>query len=195
MSLSLRKNDKELGLYIFGKVQVSEVDDTTDLEHTTEAVDIFLSICDMLRFGKIKYIYINSTGGDVEAENSILSAIAMSDNKPHCVIAGLCYSAATSIALSCNHIVVSPVAELMFHPTTSSYDRNNLYEITAMARTGIATHEYIVRNIYSRYLTNIQLKTLLHGGVVSMTGEEFYLQNQRMRGKCNFITAVELLDF
>lgn len=60
-------------------------------------------------------VYVNSPGGDVFEGRAIMAALARFKGKTVAYIDSLCASAATSIALSCNEVVMSDGAFFMIH--------------------------------------------------------------------------------
>ena len=79
-------------------------------------------------------IYINSPGGSVFEARAIMAAIGRFSGKTVAHIDSLCASAATSIALSCNEVVMKEGALFMIHCASGmAYgDKDDMMEMAAL---------------------------------------------------------------
>lgn len=75
-------------------------------------------------------VRINSPGGDVFEGRAIMAAIRNHKGKTTAYIDSLCASAATSIAIACDEVVISPGAFFMVHNASSAVwgDKNAMRE-------------------------------------------------------------------
>lgn len=103
--LALVKNDGEASLYIY---------DVIDEYYGVSAAAVINELA-MAEGSPVLKIYINSPGGSVFEARAIMAAIGRFSGKTIACIDSLCASAATSIALSCNEVVMKEGALFMIH--------------------------------------------------------------------------------
>lgn len=103
--LALVKNETEASLYIY---------DVIDEFWGVSAASVINELA-MAEGAPVLNIYINSPGGSVFEARAIMAAIGRFSGKTVAHIDSLCASAATSIALSCNEVVMKEGALFMIH--------------------------------------------------------------------------------
>lgn len=103
--LALVKNEGEASLYIY---------DVIDEYYGVSAAAVINELA-MAEGSPVLKIYINSPGGSVFEARAIMAAIGRFSGKTIACIDSLCASAATSIALSCDEVVMKEGALFMIH--------------------------------------------------------------------------------
>ena len=103
--LALVKNEAEASLYIY---------DVIDEFWGVSAAAVINELA-QAEGAPVLNIYINSPGGSVFEARAIMAAIGRFSGKTVAHIDSLCASAATSIALSCNEVVMKEGALFMIH--------------------------------------------------------------------------------
>lgn len=103
--LALVKNETESSLYIY---------DVIDEYFGVSAAAVINELA-MAEGSPVLNIYINSPGGSVFEARAIMAAIGRFSGKTVAHIDALCASAATSIALSCDQVVMKEGALFMIH--------------------------------------------------------------------------------
>lgn len=103
--LALVKNEVEASLYIY---------DVIDEMWGVSAAAVINELA-QAEGAPVLNIYINSPGGSVFEARAIMAAIGRFSGKTVAHIDSLCASAATSIALSCNEVVMKEGALFMIH--------------------------------------------------------------------------------
>lgn len=105
LPVNLVRNADEASLYIYDVISADwGVGALQVIEAIAQAGD-----------AKTLNVYINSPGGDVFEGRAIMAALNRFDGKTIAHIDSLCASAATSIALACNEVVMSDGALFMIH--------------------------------------------------------------------------------
>lgn len=107
-------------------------------------------------------IFINTPGGSLSATMAIIEAIKSSDAMVVGIINGECFSGGSFIALSCDHIVVTPAAHMMCHTATYETGGN-----TGMIQKHVdfsSRHIHrILDDVYEGFLTDQELKDIKIG--------------------------------
>lgn len=103
--IALVKNEAEASLYIY---------DVIDEMWGVSAAAVINELA-QAEGAPVLNIYINSPGGSVFEARAIMAAIGRFSGKTVAHIDSLCASAATSIALSCNEVVMKEGALFMIH--------------------------------------------------------------------------------
>ena len=107
-------------------------------------------------------IMICSIGGNLSTTMAIIEAIKQSDATVVGVINGECFSAATFLALSCDHIIVTDHAHFMCH--TANYGTGGN---TSMVQKHVDfSTKYIHKlldSIYEGFLTDVEMKEIKMG--------------------------------
>jgi len=103
--IALVKNEGEASLYIY---------DVIDEMWGVSAAQVINELA-QAEGSPVLNIYINSPGGSVFEARAIMAAIGRFNGKTVAHIDALCASAATSIALSCNEVVMKEGALFMVH--------------------------------------------------------------------------------
>ena len=103
--VNLVKNDDSSSLYIY---------DIISADWGVSALSVIDAIA-QAGDSKTLNIHINSPGGDVFEGRAIMAALSRFKGKTVAHIDSLCASAATSIALACNEVVMSDGAFFMIH--------------------------------------------------------------------------------
>lgn len=106
--VNLVRNGADASLYIY------------DMISADWGVSAMSVIDDIAQAGDAKTlnVYINSPGGDVFEGRAIMAALRRFDGKKVAHIDSLCASAATSIALACDEVVMAEGAFFMIHNAT-----------------------------------------------------------------------------
>ena len=122
--LALVKNEAEASLYIY---------DVIDEFWGVSAAAVINELA-MAEGAPVLNIYINSPGGSVFEARAIMAAIGRFSGKTVAHIDSLCASAATSIALSCNEVVMKEGALFMIHCASGmAYgDKNDMMDMAAL---------------------------------------------------------------
>ena len=122
--LALVKNEAEASLYIY---------DVIDEFWGVSAAAVINELA-QAEGAPILNIYINSPGGSVFEARAIMAAIGRFSGKTVAHIDSLCASAATSIALSCNEVVMKEGALFMIHNASGmAYgDKNVMLDTAAL---------------------------------------------------------------
>ncbi len=103
--VNLIKNEDGATLYIY---------DIISADWGVSALDVIAAI-ENIGDAQTLNVHINSPGGDVFEGRAIMAAIQRFNGKTVAHIDSLCASAATSIALACNEVVMSEGAFFMIH--------------------------------------------------------------------------------
>ena len=103
--LNLVRNQSEASLYIY---------DVIDSYWGVSALQVIDAITEAGN-AQVLHVYINSPGGDVFEGRAIMAALARFNGKTIAHIDSLCASAATSIAVACTEVEMSPGAFFMIH--------------------------------------------------------------------------------
>jgi ATP-dependent Clp protease protease subunit len=122
--LTLVKNEAEASLYIYDVIdEYWGVSAAAVINELAQAED-----------APVLNIYINSPGGSVFEARAIMAAIGRFSGKTVAHIDSLCASAATSIALSCNEVVMKEGALFMIHCASGmAYgDKNDMMDMAAL---------------------------------------------------------------
>lgn len=122
--LALVKNEAEASLYIY---------DVIDEFWGVSAAAVINELA-QAEGAPVLNIYINSPGGSVFEARAIMAAIGRFSGKTVAHIDSLCASAATSIALSCNEVVMKEGALFMIHNASGmAYgDKNVMLDTAAL---------------------------------------------------------------
>lgn len=122
--LALVKNEGEASLYIY---------DVIDEYYGVSAAAVINELA-MAEGSPVLKIYINSPGGSVFEARAIMAAIGRFSGKTVAHIDSLCASAATSIALSCNEVVMKEGALFMIHCASGmAYgDKEDMMDMAAL---------------------------------------------------------------
>lgn len=122
--IALVKNEAEASLYIY---------DVIDEMWGVSAAAVINELA-QAEGAPILNIYINSPGGSVFEARAIMAAIGRFSGKTVAHIDSLCASAATSIALSCNEVVMKEGALFMIHNASGmAYgDKNVMLDTAAL---------------------------------------------------------------
>lgn len=103
--VNLVRNAGEATLYIYDVISADwGVSALSVIDAIAQAGDV-----------KVLNVHINSPGGDVFEGRAIMAALSRFEGKTVAHIDSLCASAATSIALACNEVVMSDGAFFMIH--------------------------------------------------------------------------------
>jgi ATP-dependent protease ClpP protease subunit len=124
MPVSLVRNEGEASLYIY---------DVIDEMWGVSAAAVINELA-QAEGSPVLNIYINSPGGSVFEARAIMAAIGRFGGKTVAHIDALCASAATSIALSCNEVVMKEGALFMIHCASGmAYgDKDDMREMAAL---------------------------------------------------------------
>ena len=107
--VSLVRNEAEATLYIYDVISADwGVSAMSVIDAITQAGD-----------AKVLNVHINSPGGDVFEGRAIMAALRRFEGKKVAHIDSLCASAATSIALACDEVVMADGAFFMIHNAMS----------------------------------------------------------------------------
>ena len=122
--MALVKNETEASLYIY---------DVIDEFWGVSAAAVINELA-QAEGSPVLNIYINSPGGSVFEARAIMAAIGRFSGKTVAHIDSLCASAATSIALSCNEVVMKEGALFMIHCASGmAYgDKDDMLEMAAL---------------------------------------------------------------
>ncbi len=107
-------------------------------------------------------IMINSPGGNLSTTMAIIEAIKQTPAMVVGVINGECFSAASFLALSCNHIVVTDNAHMLAH--TASYGTGgNAGMIQKHVDFSTKHIHKLLDTVYEGFLSNVELKEMKMG--------------------------------
>ena len=122
--LALVKNEAEASLYIY---------DVIDEIWGVSAASVINELA-QAEGSPVLNIYINSPGGSVFEARAIMAAIGRFPGKTIAIIDSLCASAATSIALSCNEVVMKEGALFMIHCASGMAwgDKEDMMDMAAL---------------------------------------------------------------
>ena len=122
--IALVKNEVEASLYIY---------DVIDEMWGVSAAAVINELA-QAEGAPVLNIYINSPGGSVFEARAIMAAIGRFSGKTVAHIDSLCASAATSIALSCNEVVMKEGALFMIHCASGmAYgDKEDMMDMAAL---------------------------------------------------------------
>lgn len=115
--VNLAKNEGVATLYIY---------DIISADWGVSALDVIAAI-DQIGEAQTLNVHINSPGGDVFEGRAIMAALSRFKGKTVAHIDSLCASAATSIALACNEVVMSEGAFFMIHNATGMASGDKTY--------------------------------------------------------------------
>lgn len=173
-------NDKILELFEFQKENKSIVAKPLAHLHTfyisgeikspTEYVDIFDTIRNAGEHDIIK-LHINSAGGHLFTAIQFMRVLVETPAQVICSVEGACMSAATMIFLSGNAFEISEHSMFMFHNYSSMIfgKGGEMYDNIIHERKW---SEKIMRQVYSGFLTEIEIKAILDNKDIWMDGEE-----------------------
>lgn len=156
-------NSKPLGhlhtFYISGEIK--------DADHYVELFDLIRnsSETDVIR------IHINSPGGHLFTAIQFMRVIAESSAMIICSAEGACMSAATMIFLAADSFEISEHSMFMFHNYSSMIvgKGGEMYDNIVHERKW---SERIMRKVYSDFLTEDEIKSILNNKDIWMDGEE-----------------------
>jgi ATP-dependent protease ClpP protease subunit len=119
----------------------------------------------------VVYIYINSMGGDLYTTLQFLRVMAESDAHIITSVEGACMSAATMIFLSGIEFQVTPHSLFMFHNySAGTFGKGGeMYDQLQFER---AWSEKFLGEIYKDFLTEAEIKDMLHNKDIWMTSDE-----------------------
>lgn len=107
-------------------------------------------------------IFINTPGGSLSSTMAIIEAIKSSDATVVGIINGECFSGGSFLALSCDHIVVTPAAHMMVH--TASYGTGgNTGMIQKHVDFSTKHIHKVLDEVYEGFLTDQELKDIKIG--------------------------------
>ena len=119
----------------------------------------------------VVYIYINSMGGDLYTTLQFLRVMAESDAHIITSVEGACMSAATMIFLSGSEFQVTPHSLFMFHNySAGTFGKGGeMYDQLQFER---AWSEKFLGEVYKDFLTEREIKDMLHNKDIWMTSDE-----------------------
>jgi ATP-dependent protease ClpP protease subunit len=119
----------------------------------------------------VVYIYINSMGGDLYTTLQFLRVMAESDAHIITSVEGACMSAATMIFLSGSEFQVTPHSLFMFHNySAGTFGKGGeMYDQLQFER---AWSEKFLGEVYKDFLTEAEIKDMLHNKDIWMTSDE-----------------------
>lgn len=120
---------------------------------------------DLIRFR------INSNGGDLQGLQSLLSAIWSTDAITEAYIDGSCHSAASLLALNCDNIYVSPVAEMLCHHVRFGTG-GKMVDVRGYLDHVAKLSEELLRNTYKDFLSDVELNDIINGKELYLTADE-----------------------
>lgn len=116
-------------------------------------------------------IYINSMGGDLYTTLQFLRVMGESDAHIITSVEGACMSAATMIFLSGHEYQVTPHSLFMFHNySAGTFGKGGeMYDQLQFER---AWSEKFLSEVYKDFLTEAEIKDMLHNKDIWMTSDE-----------------------
>ena len=123
------------------------------------------------RAADVVYIYINSMGGDLYTTLQFLRIMAESEAHIVTSVEGACMSAATMIFLSGDEYQVTPHSLFMFHNySAGTFGKGGeMYDQLQFER---AWSEKFLGEVYKDFLTEAEIKDMLHNKDIWMTSDE-----------------------
>lgn len=116
-------------------------------------------------------IHINSPGGDLDTAIQFLRVMAESDAEIICSVEGSCMSAATMIFLQADDFEVTPHSLFMFHNYSGgTFGKGG--EMYAKLNFERSWSEKFMQQVYSGFLTEEEIQSMLHNNDIWMTSEE-----------------------
>lgn len=173
-------NDKILELFEFQKENKAIVAKPLAHLHTfyisgeikspTEYVDMFDTIRNASEHDIIR-LHINSAGGQLFTAIQFMRVLLETPAQVICSVEGACMSAATMIFLSGNAFEISEHSMFMFHNYSSMIfgKGGEMYDNIVHERKW---SERIMRQVYSGFLTETEIKAILDNKDIWMDGEE-----------------------
>ena len=140
------------------------------IEDAEEYVEWFDTIRNA-RATDVVYIYINSMGGDLYTTLQFLRVMGESEAHIITSVEGCCMSAATMIFLSGREYQVTPHSLFMFHNYSAGVfgKGGEMYDQLQFER---AWSEKFLSEVYKDFLTEAEIKDMLHNKDIWMTSDE-----------------------
>jgi ATP-dependent protease ClpP protease subunit len=137
-------------------------------------------------------IHIETDGGEVGTANELCRAIRNCDATTIGVIGISCASAGSAIALACDHWEVDELSTLMIHEFSYSPGWSKSSNISSIADFTKKLNEKWLRETYTGFLTEAEIKDCLHGE------DKFFLADElkiRLEKYSNYRTKKENCEF
>lgn len=166
-------------------IQIQPQNFINSLDHTIKKYNIFLdseigepaeyrellTILFNAPSDSLIYLYINSTGGNLDTTLAIVEAIKMCEAKVSAILIGSCHSAASIIALNCDEIIVLDNAYSMVH-TASFGSSGNVGTVKSHTEFVIAQIDKLIEQTYSGFLNKEELAKVKNGNELWFNAED-----------------------
>ena len=144
------------------------------LSGTIESADEYVEWFDTIRHASetdVVKIYINSYGGDLFTAIQFMRAIGETDATVAISVEGACMSAATMIFLMADAFEVSKHSMFMFHNYSGgTFGKGG--EMLDQLQHERTWSEKLLRDIYSDFLTDKEIESMLNNKDIWMDGDE-----------------------
>lgn len=166
--------------YAERQVNLSQI--TVPIDEPIRGAKYYRQVCyrisQLSEHDSLKFI-INSPGGDLDGLVSILHAMKASDVETHAEITGICHSAASMLALSCDNISVSPYATMMVHYVSFGAIGQGAHVRDRVKHTLDFT-EALFKDTYSGFLTDSEISEVIEGKELWMGADEIAERLERL---------------
>jgi ATP-dependent protease ClpP protease subunit len=166
--------------YAERQVNLSQI--TVPIDEPIRGAKYYRQVCyrisQLSEHDSVKFI-INSPGGDLDGLVSILHAMKASEVETHAEITGICHSAASMLALSCDNIFVSPYATMMVHYVSFGAIGQGAHVRDRVKHTLDFT-EALFKDTYSGFLTDSEISEVIEGKELWMGAEEISKRLERL---------------
>ena len=117
-------------------------------------------------------VYINSEGGSLTTLISFINVFEQCEAEITIDIDGFADSAAAILSLCGDNIITHPTSCLMFHNIQSAFRLQNSTGIRKNIESLHKIYDYILKTYCSKVLTKKEIKSIIDGGELYLTGEE-----------------------
>lgn len=101
---------------------------------------------------------INCQGGCMYLMNTIIQSFKLSGIRTRAIVTGMCYSAASMIALSCDEIIFCPGADMMIHCAQLGHPMGPARAVESKVRFDRKNTELFIDEVYGDFLTPDELE-------------------------------------
>jgi ATP-dependent protease ClpP protease subunit len=162
-----------------------------------EEADNYLEWFDAIRHAgehDLIKIYINSYGGDLFTAIQFMRVMADTNATVICSVEGACMSAATMVFMCAHQFEVTPHSVFMFHNYSGGAIGKGGEMIDQLLHER-KWSERMMREIYSEFMSETEIKAMLDNKDMWMDGEEVVVRmNKRLEVMKNKLEKTELVE-
>lgn len=155
-----------------------------EIEDNMDRYSDFINIVKTSSENDVIYIYVNSEGGSMRMALQIVNSMRASNARIITCLDGEAMSAATMIFLAGEEYVVNPNCTFMIH-TYSGGMRGKGNELLSQLEHVHANVKKVLRNFYSKILTDDELEQVSNGRDIWMDSDELIERLDKGNGNVN----------